>query len=147
MYMNNSKNKERLLSNFVFNNLDLDLLESEINKFNPYRILQVENIEIRHSNTLAWLLNPHENHGLGNLFLKKFISDVLIFNEEKESDFDNIKMLEEELFEFQSVLIRIQTERAVVKARVDAMPARGEIDLYHLRVHDICFSSTSETKY
>ena len=31
--------------------------------FNPFNVLQVADLEIRHSNVLAWLLRPGETHG------------------------------------------------------------------------------------
>ena len=33
--------------------------------FNPFRVLKAEKRELRHTTTLAWLLDPRENHGLG----------------------------------------------------------------------------------
>jgi hypothetical protein len=34
--------------------------------------------EIRHSNFLAWLLNPNESHGIGDLFLTQFLRDIVL---------------------------------------------------------------------
>lgn len=53
------------------------LKEKEQNKFNIFKVLKLENHEIRHSNFLAWLLNPKENHGLGDKFLKNFMQEAL----------------------------------------------------------------------
>ena len=36
---------------------------------NIFSILRIENAEIRHSNMLKWLLDPNENHGLGQAML------------------------------------------------------------------------------
>jgi len=36
-------------------------------------VLKLDRLEIRHSNMLAWLLNPHESHGLEDKLLKKFL--------------------------------------------------------------------------
>ena len=44
--------------------------------FNIFTVLRLENYEIRHSNFLAWLLDPKQTHGLGDTFLKKFIEKV-----------------------------------------------------------------------
>ncbi len=43
---------------------------------NIFEILKISRTEIRHSNMLAWLLDPNENHGLGTDFLYAFISDL-----------------------------------------------------------------------
>lgn len=53
---------------------ELNRRQSEVNIF---EILQVENREIRHSNILAWLLNPEESHGLGDSFLRGCIRAVI----------------------------------------------------------------------
>ncbi len=52
---------------------DIDCLESVaamINRVNVFKVLGIAGTEIRHSFMLAWLLNPHENHGLGDGVLR-----------------------------------------------------------------------------
>jgi hypothetical protein len=44
---------------------------------NIFRILGIEHEEIRWSAFLAWLLDPGENHGLKDQFLRAFLEDVL----------------------------------------------------------------------
>ena len=41
--------------------------------FNVFDVLRNAEYEIRHSNVLAWLLDPNENHGIGDRFLRNFI--------------------------------------------------------------------------
>ena len=43
-------------------------------EFNIFKVLKLEDFEIRHSNFLAWLLDPSENHELKDEFLKKFLA-------------------------------------------------------------------------
>ena len=50
------------LEGFIFNNKELEKLESIEDKFNIFSSLGIINQEVRHSNFLAWLLNPHETH-------------------------------------------------------------------------------------
>jgi len=59
------------------NNADLKRLAAYLNRFNPIRIMKMEGMEIRHSAILSWLLNPRETHGLGEQFLKAFLSEAL----------------------------------------------------------------------
>ena len=40
--------------------------------FNPFDVLRYSDYEIRHSNVLAWLLQPDETHGLGGAFIRDF---------------------------------------------------------------------------
>jgi hypothetical protein len=44
---------------------------------NVFDILKVSGNEIRHSNFLAWLLDPLENHGLRDKFVKEFLQEVI----------------------------------------------------------------------
>ncbi|MBX3388000.1 MAG: PD-(D/E)XK nuclease family protein [Phycisphaeraceae bacterium] len=62
---------------FVSNNDDLLALEEHLGRFNIFDALRIEHAEIRHSNFLAWLLNPSESHGQGTLFLKAVLMDLL----------------------------------------------------------------------
>lgn len=50
-------------------NPDFQRLDDELKVFNPFRVLKVERYELRHTTTLAWLLNPQGSHGMGDVFL------------------------------------------------------------------------------
>ncbi len=52
-------------------NDDLLTLESRIGRFNIFDALRIMDAEIRHSNFLAFILDPAESHGQGQLFLKR----------------------------------------------------------------------------
>ena len=45
-------------------------------EFNTFDVLRYSNYEIRHSNVLAWLLQPTETHGIEDRFLKWFVDHV-----------------------------------------------------------------------
>lgn len=61
------------LENFILDNSELEKLEELTSKFNIFESLDVVRQEIRHSNFLAWVMNPNESHGIGDYFLKKFL--------------------------------------------------------------------------
>lgn len=42
-------------------------------RLNFFRMFHLSNDEVSHSNFLAWLLDPHGNHGLGAILLKKMV--------------------------------------------------------------------------
>jgi len=65
------------LERFVIDNDDLLALEERIGRFNIFDALGIVRTEIRHSNFLAWLLDPNESHGQGALFLKAILMDLL----------------------------------------------------------------------
>ncbi len=72
----NTTSKDEI-EQFIVNNEDLNEIESHLNRFNPIRVMKMERMEIRHSSILAWLLNPRENHGLNDLFLRRFLAEAL----------------------------------------------------------------------
>ena len=51
-------------------------LEKLLNKFNVFDVLNIVTLEIRHSNVLAWLLNPNESHNIGVKALKLFLESI-----------------------------------------------------------------------
>lgn len=60
--------------------LDIDCLNKVspwINKFNVFNVLKIDSMEIRHSNMLGWLLDPNENHGLGDKVLLGLIKFII----------------------------------------------------------------------
>ena len=79
---------EELLENFIFDS-NLKELEKkyELNVFNIFDCLKLTRAEIRHSNFLAWLLDPSETHGFDDYFLKKFLKHVI---RNKKNELKNI---------------------------------------------------------
>ena len=84
--------EERIKSlyNGLINDSDFDRLELGFSTPNIFSVLKVSRNEIRHSNFLAWLLNPRGSHGLGDLVLKRFLREV--FSSTKFSDVDQIEV-------------------------------------------------------
>jgi len=72
-----------LINKFISENNNLELLESRLNIFNPFRVLKIDEFEIKHSNFLAWLLNPRESHNFGDKILKKIIVNIISENHGK----------------------------------------------------------------
>ena len=70
--------QESNLINFIVNNDKLELVKAKVNRFNPFKILKIEDYEIRHSNVLAWLLNPNGNHNFDDKILKKLLLKILM---------------------------------------------------------------------
>lgn len=70
-----SNDLEKELKNLL-DDENLNTINKSVSEFNPFRVLKLEHYEIRHSNFLAWLLNPQESHKLGDVFLKKFLEKI-----------------------------------------------------------------------
>lgn len=81
-----SDDKVKSLQKYIKN-----IKEEENSKFNIFKVLKLDNHEIRHSNFLAWLLNPNENHNLGDKFLKRFLEEVNIDTSNIDTTSMNIK--------------------------------------------------------
>lgn len=64
----------------LVNDEDFDLLDLKLKNANIFSILGIERMEIRHSNFLAWLLDSDGTHGLGPLFLKRFLRDIFLLD-------------------------------------------------------------------
>lgn len=70
----------------------LDPLAEWTSKFNLFDILKITRTEIRHSNMLSWLLNPNENHGLGDSVIRGFIQYVATTFPDDMDVFDTLLM-------------------------------------------------------
>ncbi|OZM57184.1 hypothetical protein CIB95_06875 [Lottiidibacillus patelloidae] len=87
------------ITRLVVHNDDFSKLSSSMESFNPLKVLDVYNYELKQLNMLSWLLNPQENHRLGDYFIKEFINKVVISNEENES-VKNLSQIELHLSNF-----------------------------------------------
>ena len=67
---------------------ELQALQKEIGGQNIFSILRTERTEIRHSNVLAYLLDPFANHGLDTEFAEIFFTNVASALKDKKIDFD-----------------------------------------------------------
>jgi len=94
----------RALEEFVLNNPDLDKLEGMLDTFNVFETLRIVNVEIKHSNFLAWLFNPNENHSLDNYFLRQFLKTF--YSENKEIIDSELSLFDFEIFDYSDVEIR-----------------------------------------
>ena len=66
--------KELMLSmTGLLKDADFLALDRELTRFNPFEVLGVKSLEIRHSNMLAWFFDPYGTHGLGRKFLEQFL--------------------------------------------------------------------------
>lgn len=83
---------EDALKNFLLDIDCLDQLDEWTGKFNMFDILKITRAEIRHSNLLAWLLTPNENHGLNDNIIKGFIQFAVTSFSNNNDIFDTLLM-------------------------------------------------------
>ena len=63
---------------------DLLRLESILERFNLFEAVGVVRQELRHSNFLAYLLDPSQSHGLGMAFLTELLQSVRLTTEDED---------------------------------------------------------------
>ena len=68
----------RALEDFLVGNRDLERLEALLDRFNILEALGVVRQELRHSDFLAFLMDPRGNHGLGDAFVKRLLQRTLM---------------------------------------------------------------------
>jgi len=66
------------LEALVVGNPDLEHLEAHLQQFNIFEAIGAVRQELRHSDFLAFLLNPVQPHGLGDAFVKGLLQKVII---------------------------------------------------------------------
>jgi len=71
---------EKLITDEEFYNL-----KNYFKDINIFKVMGINQKEIKHSNTIAWLLDPFASHNLGALFFQKFMSQLF----EKDPDYFN----------------------------------------------------------
>ena len=83
-------------------------LEAQIGRFNVFDALGIVRAEIRHSAFLRWLLDPSESHGLGTMFLRPVLMDILRDTEPERRPLSPIDL---DGVELRNVEVTTETER------------------------------------
>jgi PD-(D/E)XK nuclease superfamily len=135
--MNKEEKNIRNLYRELINNFDFEKLELELKTPNIFKILNISRNEIRHSNFLGWLLDPNGNHGLGKLFLLKFIREIAsseIANEIDELEisnlnFDNVEIRRE--WKNIDLLIIFESTVVCIENKVDSKDHSNQLLKYN----------------
>ena len=69
--------ERQLLESFLLENPELERLEKLLEEFNHFEAIGAVRQELRHSDFLAFLLDPNQNHGLGDLVAKRLLQQAL----------------------------------------------------------------------
>lgn len=141
---------EEELEKLVMDCPELAELESNLARFNIFRVLRAGRNELRHSNMLAWLFDPEETHGLDDRFLRRYLMIVL---RRARGDYapeswvspvaidvleiDRIEVHRE--FDSIDVLFEIHRKRGApwvvcIENKVDSKQGTGQLESYHRRV-------------
>jgi hypothetical protein len=138
------------LNSLVVNCAELREVERLLGNFNLFRVLRFEHGEIRHSNVLAWLLQPEESHGLKDLFLRRWLMRVFHESESESASYidpvelDSLSIRLVEVYrEWNHIdlLLRIQTFDGdeiiiAIENKVKAFQGQEQLKRYRHRVEN-----------
>jgi hypothetical protein len=116
---------------------DFERIELSLREPNIFRALSVQRKEIRHSNFLAYILDPRENHGLKDIVLRKLLRDI--FSESKTNnrnifdadyiDLQNIEIRRE--WRNIDILIILNDDIILIENKVDTVDHSNQLKRYH----------------
>lgn len=130
---------EKILQELLINNREFERLEALISEFNLFESIGAVHQELRHSDFLAFLLNPKENHGLGDIFLKRLLQHLLIKSPTKSLSpislsiwkLDEVSVLRE----WHDIDILVIDERnkfvVVIENKIDSQDHDGQLNHYY----------------
>ncbi|WP_338472823.1 PD-(D/E)XK nuclease family protein [Niallia sp. XMNu-256] len=126
----------------------LDRLEAKISNFNIFETLGIVNAEIRHSNVIAWLMTPNETHGLDDVFIKKFLQEVL-YNHRNNIQNLKIDLFQISLMDYHSFRVRREWRNIdllifseeykmviVIENKIWSKESKTQLEKYHTIIQD-----------
>ncbi|PJM75382.1 PD-(D/E)XK nuclease family protein [Bifidobacterium simiarum] len=123
---------------------DFLALDSRLNRPNVFEAVNLGHEEIRHSAFLAWLLNPSNPHGLGDLFIRRLLAELFEENPAggfaslAADDLTDLKVVRESESNI-DLLIRTRDDRLVVcvENKIFSGLHDRQLDKYHRYVEDM----------
>ena len=102
-------------------------------KFNAFDVLRYSEYEIRHSNVMAWLLDPGETHGIGRRFLEWFLCQARLPGELPEEiirgDGQQTVWVQRELY-YVDVAIFLESDHGRHIVAIENKPSRASAEHY-----------------
>ncbi|HMN30082.1 MAG TPA: PD-(D/E)XK nuclease family protein [Caldilineaceae bacterium] len=129
----------------MIDNPDLDHLESLLAQFNLFEALGAVRQELRHSDFLAFLLNPQQSHGLGDAFVKRLLQRVIAAAEPSPAGLTRLELDLWDLSELEvrrewrniDLLLLSETHRlaVVIENKIDSGEHSHQIQRYRQLLH------------
>jgi len=139
------------LRRFVVECAELRELERSLSRFNVFDVLRSAESELRHSNMLAWMLDPEASHGMDDLFLRRWL--MLVLNEAADQgrplDLDPVEVDSEPFLRVEVlrewhnidvlVKIRLKEEEWVIaiENKVNSAQSAGQLARYRTDVERV----------
>jgi hypothetical protein len=118
------------MSEIITKDPDFIFLKEKLNSPNAFNFLGNLSYEIRHSNFIAWLLNPNESHCKGNLFLEKFLDTIC---EKKPRDNETFNFYREK--DHIDILIVSQYRAIVIENKLTSKDFDGQLLRYRNKIN------------
>jgi hypothetical protein len=135
----------KALEALVVDNPDLERLEALLDQFNIFEAIGAVWQELRHSDFLAFLLDPQQNHGLGDAFLKRLLQKVLVSAKGDRMPITPIDLdvwSLDEVFvrrEWQNIDILLEDEAhklaIIIENKIGSIEHSDQLRRYHQYVH------------
>ena len=115
---------------------DFKHIELKLSELNIFKCLSIERAEIRHSNFIAFILDPKKPHGLGDVAVRKLLKDI--FSDSKASarntlDADKLNLQNIEVrreWKNIDILIILERDIVVIENKVDAVDHLHQLETY-----------------
>ena len=118
------------MEEFIKKLRELNDSKNEQDANNIFKILKVDDVEIRHSNFLAWLLDAKHNFYIKDKFLKGFLKIANINT--TEEDFEKIEVTREE--NNIDLIIRLKNSIIVIENKIWALEDPKQLENYYQKI-------------
>ena len=119
-------------------------LDEWTNPHNIFDILRIGGAEIRHSNFLAWLLDPKGSHGTGSYFIERFLGEVQKRRDVGYSSGSELSdaVVYRELYSM-DIVVRLDAAKLVIviENKVHALESGNQLAVYQRMVEGTFVSS------
>lgn len=99
-------------------------LDKILNRFNIFEATDMGRREIKHTKFLSYLLNPNESHGLGEFFIKNFVTRL---SEVEDASFKNFPRI----LDLDFSIVEVEAELGLENGSLDLfirIPYRGSVN-------------------
>lgn len=113
--MSANTKESMIINEFAKDITCLNPIYEELSDINFFEILKIDQMEIRHSNFLAWLLDPSSPSGIGDKLLKKLLMFCIGNNNKNPQAKNYLDAIKIELMDLDDVIV--EREYAITKKR------------------------------
>lgn len=110
------------LESLVVSNPEFERLEGQLAEFNIFESLGAVRHELRHSDFLAFLLDPNQNHGLGDEFARQMLQRVLMSSKDHRLSVTSIDL---DIWDLTSLVVQREWQNIDILLLDEAIVSRS----------------------